>query len=83
MTGNGKHTFTIDVAPVGPGYVIVAPRAGQGEPPDATPFLLSCSLRDWLAERPSFRVRASVPIVQHGQTVAIHLWYDEQHAPPA
>lgn len=81
MSGNGKHTLTIDVTPAAPGYVVVAPRAGQGILPDATPVLLSCALRDWILERPSVSVRATLPIVQLGQTVAIHVWFDTLSSP--
>jgi hypothetical protein len=59
-----------------PGWVVY--QAGT-PPPERKklPFALQGHLRKDLTEHPTVRVRSSLGIVQDGNTVAIHLWYDQ------
>lgn len=40
------------------------------------PILLSKTLFHWMSKNPQFRVRNTLPIVEDGYTVAIHVWFD-------
>ncbi len=40
------------------------------------PFILSQALSDWLMKNPTYRVRATLPLVASGFTVGIHVWFD-------
>lgn len=74
--GNGSGKGIVHRSPLAPGWVIYH----VGEPPPAAedvPFALNHHLMQDLQEHPSIRVRAALPILQGGNTVAIHLWYDD------
>ena len=74
--GNGSGKGNTDRIPLAPGWVVYQ----AGTPPPAEedlPLALSQHLQKDLTENPSVRVRSSLPIVQNGNTVAIHLWYDD------
>jgi len=43
---------------------------------DRTPGLIDRTLTHWLQGRPGLHVRATLPILDGGTTVAVHLWYD-------
>lgn len=40
------------------------------------PDLLDKSVTMWLAARPLAKVRAVLPIVEHGFTTTLHIWWD-------
>lgn len=42
------------------------------------PKILDHALHDWLRNHPTRRVRTVLPITSQGNTVAIHVWYDEK-----
>lgn len=75
MADNSNTRVTIDRVDIGEGYVCF--QAGQNPPqPDELPFYLHRTLHDWLRRNLEFRVRAALPIVANGQTVALHVWFD-------
>lgn len=47
---------------------------------DVVPFLPASYLNqhfyNWLQRNPEFNVRAVLPIVENGNTVLIHVWFD-------
>ena len=40
------------------------------------PGLIDRTLTDYLTKHPAIRVRATLPILDDGFTVAVHVWYD-------
>ncbi len=44
--------------------------------PDNYPSHLSLILAKGMNEHPGIRMRAALPIVQQGQTLYLHLWFD-------
>ena len=40
------------------------------------------ALTEWLTSNPGVRVRAALPIVTNGQTLAVHIWHDGQEGQP-
>jgi len=68
------------------GYVIVRRTLAPGRvylilgeplpPPEQVPEVLNLGLMRWLKENRQIRVRATLPMVENGNTVAIHVWYD-------
>lgn len=74
--GNGIPKSSIDVKPLGPGYLLIEPDAPP--PPDSDVSLeLNRALIDWQRKHPQHTVRATLPIEANGATTAIHVWYDE------
>src|SRR5262245_39812619 len=74
--GNGHGKVIIQVTDKGPGYVIICPEKIDVIA-EGTPVFISRTVESWLADRPGARVRCALPIVQDGQTIAVHLWFDE------
>ena len=73
--GDGEPKVEILTAEKKPGYVIIYPKP-LDYLPDRLPVFLSLTLERWVLEHPQFRVRAAAGLVQEGQTVALHVWYD-------
>ncbi len=61
---------------MGVGWVLLVPSQEGPPEPEQTPTLLHRTLCKWLKQNPHLRVRATVPIVEQGNTMAIHVWFD-------
>jgi hypothetical protein len=72
--GNGQTDFTIDAEQPGPGWLLFRVKDAEADP--SLPIHLC--LTAWLEQNRNVRVRAALPIVTGGMTVAVHLWYDEE-----
>ena len=69
------HQITIDRIEMGTGWACFQP----GEKPPSAEKLagyLNHNFYTWLQRNPEFKVRAILPIVENGNTVAIHVWFD-------
>lgn len=67
--------YTIDRVEFRTGWACF--QAGDSPPPkDQLPGHLNQCLCEWLERNPDFRVRATLPIVEDGYTVAIHVWFE-------
>lgn len=74
---NGKpDSVRIDILRLGAGWAFVKASENHGPPLDELPMWLHQALMDWLKENPAYRVRSTLPIVTHGHTFAIHVWFD-------
>jgi len=60
----------------GTGRVVFAPCPDQPPPPEATPMFLHSSVSQWLEQNPTIDVREMLGLVQDGNTVGIHAWFD-------
>lgn len=70
-----ENEISIDRIELGPGWACF--RAGQKNPaPELLPTYLNHVFFSWLQRNQEFTVRATLPIVENGNTVAIHVWYD-------
>ena len=76
MKGNGDGKIEIDVLALGEDCVVF--QAGITPTTDLrrVPRLLGETLIAWLSENPTVRIRSALPIVEDGNTVAIHVWFD-------
>lgn len=45
------------------------------------PFYLSFAVSQWFRTRPHLRPRFLVPITREGNTIEMHVWYDQQLFP--
>ena len=54
-------------------------RAGPTSGMDAprVPRLLNKMMIQWIMDHPNVLIGATLPIVEHGFTVAVHLWFEE------
>jgi len=67
--------ITIDRIEMGTGWVCFQP--GDRPPsPDRLPAFLNECFYTWLQRNPDFNIRATMPIVENGQTVLLHVWFD-------
>ena len=74
-TSEDKTQFTIDRVEMGTGWVCF--EGGENPPPpDQLPLYLHDALENWLRNNSEFNVRATLPIVVSGNTVAINVWFD-------
>ena len=50
----------------------------SGTPPEPAdlPLYLSKAVAAWQKQTPTLTVRATLPIVSNGNTVAVHVWFD-------
>jgi hypothetical protein len=65
----------IDVTPVGRGCSYFAPNVQQPPPDDELHLAFGVVLQKWMNEQP-VRVRATLPLVKDGNTVALFVWHD-------
>jgi hypothetical protein len=73
--GNGHDKVRIHTTQIAHGYVII--HADDIKTiVDGTPVFVSLTLEKWLKDNPTVRVRATLPIVKDGQTIAVHVWFD-------
>ena len=62
---------------VEPGWCLFKPHDDEPPPQENTPFYLNDALHRWLVQNKDLiSVRATLPIVQNGHTIAIHVWFD-------
>jgi hypothetical protein len=73
--GNGHGKTVISAIEKGPGYVIITVDTLDSVS-ERSPILISRTIENWLKDNPGVRVRCAAPIVQDGQTIAVHLWFD-------
>ena len=67
--------ITIDRIEMGPGWVCF--QAGEKPPAlEQLPGYLNHACYAWLQRNSEFAVRATLPIVEQGYTVAIHVWFE-------
>ena len=57
------------------GWAVFRP-AGTPPQPEDLPLYLSKAVAAWQKQSPSLSVRATLPIVAYGNTVAVHVWFD-------
>lgn len=77
--GNGSGNIEICVSDRG-NWIVIYPGAAESLPPQL-PILLSRTMEGWFAERPHLRPRSATSIVQDGNTVLIHAFYEQVSAP--
>jgi hypothetical protein len=75
--GNGASKGYTNAVTLGPGWVLFLASPSDPPPAEELPFALSQAVEQWLKSQPGVRVRATLPIVSGGNTVGIHVWYDE------
>ena len=67
-----EQKITIDRIDMGAGWVCFKPASHL---PDR-PAYLHHAFFTWLQRNHEFKVRATLPIVEHGSTVTIHVWFE-------
>ena len=50
--------------------------SGTPPKPEELPLYLSKAVAAWMKQTPSLTVRATLPIVANGNTIAVHVWFD-------
>ena len=73
---NGNTKITINATRLGPGWLFFTPGEHALSEREIPHWLGRC-LSDWLRDHPDARPRAVLPLVSDGNTVGIHLWYDD------
>lgn len=74
--GNGSSKGFTQVIEMAPGWLLFVASPTDPPPIDELPAALSQGLVQWLRAQPSIRVRSTLPMVQNGNTVGIHVWFD-------
>lgn len=74
--GNGHSQIKVHITLVAHGYIIV--HADDITTPSVdTSVAVSQTVEKVLKDKPTMRVRSTLPIVKEGHTVAVHIWFDE------
>ena len=73
--GNGSGKLDILLTDKG-GWLLVYP-SRQNDLPEDLPIHLSRALEEWFQERPHLRIRSAMSVVQEGNTVVIHAFYEQ------
>ena len=50
--------------------------SGTAPKPEDLPLYLSKAVAAWQKQTPTLKVRATLSIVQNGNTIAVHVWFD-------
>jgi hypothetical protein len=72
--GNGFSKIAVHQQDMG-GWLRVFTDPPPPEHPDL-PVWLAHALTEWFRQRPHIRPRCIIPVVQGGNTVELHAWYD-------
>lgn len=75
----GDMELQVVIEVLGGGHVVVRPALTEFRrlvELERIPELLSRTLADWLQRHSAIRVRATLPIVEDGFTVIVHVWFD-------
>ena len=67
---------TIDRIELGTGWVCFQPGSDRPPPFEQLPALLNETFYTWLQRNPEFKVQSVLPIVENGNTVLIHVWFE-------
>jgi hypothetical protein len=59
-----------------PGWCLFKANDDATPPPDKLPLYLHDMFHKWLKRNKELSIRTTLPIVQGGNTVAIHVWFD-------
>jgi len=62
----------LDMAPAWAVFVA----SGTPPKPETLPLALSKAVSAWQKQTPTLTVRATLPIVRNGNTVAVHVWFE-------
>ncbi|MCH2130278.1 MAG: hypothetical protein MK179_14125 [Pirellulaceae bacterium] len=73
--GSENYTITITLFPE-QGHAIFYAEGESTPSAEELPQALGQALQSWMGDNPAVVVRSSLPIVQNGHTIAIHLWFD-------
>ena len=77
MSDGNESEFTVRMMEdVERGHVVLSADDDDPSSPEALPVMLETAMQQWLEENPELFVRSTLPIIQNGQTIAIHIWYD-------
>jgi hypothetical protein len=76
MAGNGDGKIEIGIVPLAEGWIMFRAGITSGTDLSRIPTLLNETLIGWLKDRPNVQIRTTLPIVQDGCTVAVHVWYN-------
>jgi hypothetical protein len=71
-----ERRVVIDRTQKDTGWVLFTPSPDEPPSPEATPSFLSKSVAKWVQQNSIIEVREMLPLVQDGNTVAIHVWFD-------
>jgi len=70
-----ESQITIDRMEMGTGWVCF--QTGDNPPSlEELPAYLNQAFYSWLQRNPEFKVQTVLPIVESGNTVAIHVWFE-------
>jgi len=72
--GNGEGKTVINFLERG-NYILISPRNATNLPANIA-IIVNRAFLDWMKKHPGIRIRAVLPIMQDGQTTALHVWYD-------
>jgi len=75
--GNGHGKGLVDVQEIGDDCILVIPNPQKPPPQNELHVTLADVMQKWLAQHP-VRVRATLPITNQGQTVALFVWFDRR-----
>lgn len=74
MVDDQKYSITRQQ--VATGYVVFTCGSERPPPHEAMPLLLHKCVQKWVNQNPIIKIRTVLPIVEGGNTVAIHVWFD-------
>ena len=74
--GNGgSGRGLVDISEICPGFVLFKANPQKPPPDEEMPIAIAEVLQKWILANP-VRVRETLPIVQHGNTVGLFVWFD-------
>ena len=71
-----EQTVAVTRLEMGTGWVLFLPNPDRPPPPEVLPAVLHGSVADWVRRNSIISVREMLPLVQNGNTVGIHAWFD-------
>jgi hypothetical protein len=71
-----EQIVTVTRLEMGTGWVLFVPNPDRPPPPEALPAVLHGSVAEWVRQNSIITVRDTLPVIQNGNTVGIHVWFD-------
>jgi hypothetical protein len=71
-----EQIVTINRLEMGMGWVLFVPNSDRPPPPESLPAALHGSVAEWVRQNSIIKVRDTLPVIENGNTVGLHVWFD-------
>ena len=71
-----EQIVTVTRLEMATGWVLFLPNPDRPPPSEALPAVLHGSVAEWVRRNSIITVRETLPVIENGNTVGLHVWFD-------